>query len=134
MSKRIKLFFYIIFALLSSFVNLTTQRIVLFFNKSNLFFFIALLLGTIFGLIIKYFLDKKWIFSDKTKGMKYQSIKFGKYTLMGVFSTIVFWGTETLFWLIWQNEKMREIGAIIGLSMGYIIKYKLDKRFVFNQG
>ena len=28
---------------------------------------------------------------------------------------------------------MRELGAILGLTIGYIIKYKLDKRFVFRQ-
>ena len=34
---------------------------------------------------------------------------------------------------IWRQENMRELGAIIGLTMGYIIKYRLDKRFVFRQ-
>ena len=133
MGKRKKLFLYVFFAVIATAVNLLTQRYVFSINESNLGFFFALILGTILGLIVKYFLDKKWIFFDKGNGMKYQSRKFGIYTLMGIFSTIVFWSTETIFWIIWQKDNMREIGALIGLSMGYIIKYRLDKRFVFKK-
>jgi putative flippase GtrA len=44
---------------------------------------------------------------------------------------LIFWGTETVFWLTWKTDAMREIGAIIGLSIGYFVKYHLDKRYVF---
>ena len=37
-----------------------------------------------------------------------------------------------LFWTYFKTHNMREIGAIIGLTIGYMIKYKLDKNFVFN--
>ena len=46
---------------------------------------------------------------------------------MGIISKIIFWGTKTIFWVIWESEKMRELGAILGLTLGYIVKYKLDK-------
>ena len=52
---------------------------------------------------------------------------------MGTFSTIIFWGTESIFLIIWKEETMREIGAILGLIIGYIIKYRLDKRYVFRK-
>jgi hypothetical protein len=26
---------------------------------------------------------------------------------------------------------MRELGAVIGLTIGYVVKYELDRRFVF---
>ena len=133
MSKRKKLLLYAIFALVASVVNIFTQRFVLSINESKLIFFLALLLGTAFGLIVKYFLDKKWIFCDQAKGIKYESRKFGLYTLMGIFSTIIFWSTETIFWIIWQKHNMRELGALIGLFMGYSIKYRLDKYFVFKK-
>ena len=51
---------------------------------------------------------------------------------MGISTTIVFWTTESMFWLIWKTEMMREFGAIIGLSIGYILKYRLDRKYVFN--
>ena len=50
---------------------------------------------------------------------------------MGVATTAIFWGMEYTFWTIWQTDLMRETGAIIGLAIGYVTKYQLDKRFVF---
>jgi len=38
---------------------------------------------------------------------------------------------ETSFWLVWRTDAMRELGAIIALCIGYFIKFKLDRRFVF---
>ena len=37
----------------------------------------------------------------------------------------------TGFWLIWRTEFAREAGAVIGLSIGYVTKYLLDRRYVF---
>ncbi|MEL7013152.1 MAG: GtrA family protein, partial [Pseudomonadota bacterium] len=31
----------------------------------------------------------------------------------------------------WRTDLMRELGAVIGLTIGYVTKYQLDKRFVF---
>ena len=87
--------------------------------------------GTIVGLVIKYILDKRWIFYDVENGVKSHSRKFSLYTAMGLVTTAIFWGTETAFWLIWQTDMMRELGAILGLSVGYFVKYNLDRRFVF---
>ena len=85
------------------------------------------------GLLIKFVLDKKFIFLEKNIKYKNDGLIFSLYSFMGIISTSIFWGTETIFWLIWQNENMRELGAVLGLSLGYSIKYNLDKRFVFNQ-
>ena len=128
-----KIFLYTFFAIIATFSNLITQRFIISFSQSNLFFLIAIFCGTLVGLFIKFFLDKKWIFFDKTSGLILQSRKFSKYSLMGILPTLIFWSTETIFWFLWNTENMREIGASIGLSIGYIIKYKLDKRFVFNK-
>ena len=84
-------------------------------------------------MIIKFFLDKSYIFFDKKKDFLYLGEKFRLYTIMGIFSTVVFWGTESIFWIIWRKEIMRELGAILGLTIGYILKYRLDKRYVFNK-
>lgn len=128
-----KIFLYTFFAIIATFSNLTTQRFIISFSQSNLFFLIAIFCGTVVGLLIKFFLDKKWIFFDKTSGLILQSRKFSKYSLMGILPTLIFWSTETIFWFLWNTENMREIGASIGLAIGYIIKYKLDNRFVFNK-
>ncbi|CUX46621.1 GtrA family protein [Rhizobium oryzihabitans] len=125
-------FRYAIFAVIATIANLATQRTVLQLGITGANFIAAIGMGTIVGLIIKYALDKQWIFYDQDMGLKNNTRKFTLYTIMGVLTTLIFWGAETAFWLIWQTDRMREIGAIVGLAIGYIVKYNLDKRFVFN--
>lgn len=124
-------FRYVVFAILATFVNLIIQRFVLWFGDGSVIFLVALAAGTAMGLLVKYFLDKYWIFEDLSVGAIEATKKLSLYTLMGIFTTAIFWGTETLFWLIWRTDLMREIGAIIGLSLGYFVKYHLDRRYVF---
>ncbi|MEM1386072.1 MAG: GtrA family protein [Pseudomonadota bacterium] len=91
----------------------------------------AILVGTIVGLLVKYPLDKRYIFFDTSRGAKAQSERFALYTATAVFTTLVFWGMEITFWLIWLSDFMREVGAVLGLTIGYVAKFQLDKRFVF---
>lgn len=122
---------YAAFAVLATIANLVTQRVVLQLGETGVHFAAAVGAGTIVGLVIKYLLDKRWIFYDVETGVKRHSRKFSLYTAMGLVTTAIFWGTETAFWLIWQTAMMRELGAILGLSVGYVVKYNLDRRFVF---
>jgi putative flippase GtrA len=122
---------YVAFAALAMVANLLAQRLVLAFDQSVASFVAAVFLGTAVGLIVKYMLDKRWIFFDQSTGLLSHSQKFSLYTAMGIVTTAVFWGLETSFWLIWNSDLMREIGAVLGLSLGYVIKYQLDRRYVF---
>ena len=122
---------YTFFAIIATIANLGVQRLVLAYGDSGVFFALAVGAGTLVGLVIKYALDKRWIFYDLDTGVKAHGQKFSLYTAMGLITTAIFWGTETAFWLIWQTDLMRELGAVIGLSIGYIVKYQLDRRFVF---
>jgi putative flippase GtrA len=124
-------FRYAVFAIVATLVNLIIQRLVLWFGDGSVLFVFALAAGTVMGLFVKYFLDKYWIFGDLSVGTVEVTKKFSLYTLMGIFTTAIFWGTETLFWLTWRTDLMREIGAIVGLSIGYFVKYHLDRRYVF---
>jgi putative flippase GtrA len=85
-------------------------------------------LGTLSGLLLKYFLDKKYIFFYETSSKKDDGKKFFLYSLMGVFTTLIFWAFELGFEFLWQKKYL---GAVIGLLIGYIVKYQLDKRYVF---
>lgn len=123
---------YALFAAIATIVNLVTQRAVLWFGETGAHFAAAVGAGTIAGLVVKYVLDKQWIFYDRQGGMKNHGQKFTLYTAMGLITTAIFWGTETAFWLIWQTDAMREFGAVLGLSVGYVVKYNLDRRFVFS--
>ena len=121
---------YVLFCMIATLANLVTQRVFLelvFIDK----FLIALLFGTLIGLITKYILDKNYIFKDFDHSIKNNSKKFTLYTLNGVFTTAIFWGTESIFYFVYATTFARELGAIIGLSIGYFFKYKLDKKYVF---
>ena len=122
---------YAFFAVLATLANLATQRGVLWLGDSGTVFALAVAAGTIVGLVLKYILDKRWIFGDMSVGVKAHSKRFSLYTAMGLVTTAIFWGMETAFWLVWQTDPMRELGAVLGLSIGYVVKYNLDRRFVF---
>ena len=122
---------YAVFAVIATVINLGVQRLVLAWDRGAAGFALAVFCGTLAGLVVKYALDKRWIFADASTGLKAHGRKFTLYTVMGLVTTAVFWGTETAFWLIWQTDLMREVGAVIGLSIGYVTKYQLDRRFVF---
>ena len=122
---------YTAFAILATAANLATQRVILQDEMNAPYFAAAVGAGTLVGLVIKYLCDKRWIFYDIETGVKNHSRKFPLYTAMGIVTTAIFWGTETMFWLIWQTPERREVGAVLGLVVGYIGKYKLDRSFVF---
>ena len=123
-------FKYVLFCVIAIFVNLTSQRIFLeliFLDN----YIIALVFGTLTGLISKYILDKNYIFKDFDHSLKNNSKKFAIYSSNGIFTTIIFWGMESLFYFVYSTSSARELGAIIGLSIGYFLKYRLDKKYVF---
>ena len=121
------------FAILATLANLTTQRLVLALAEGSQGYVLAIGSGTVVGLFLKYVLDKRWIFFDTASGIASHGRKFTLYTAMGVFTTLIFWGSETAFWLAWKTDLMREVGAVLGLAVGYVIKYYLDRRFVFRK-
>lgn len=122
---------YVAFAIVATIVNLFTQEI-----TSNLFqteyeIIISMFTGTLAGLVVKYLLDKKFIFKFETKNQKQDVTTFFFYSLMGVVTTVLFWVTEYTFDLWFETKTMRYVGAVIGLSIGYVTKYYLDKKYVF---
>ncbi len=123
---------YAAFAAMATAANLGAQRLTLEATNHPSRLGLALAVGTGVGLVVKYALDKRWIFGDRSSGAKAHARRFGGYTLMGVATTVIFWGMELGFWSIWKTDLMRELGAVLGLGIGYVVKYHLDKRFVFD--
>ena len=132
MTLRTLVLRYAFFAVLATLANLATQRVLLGFGDSGPMFSAAVGAGTVVGLILKYALDKRWIFGDLSAGVRAHGKKFTLYTAMGVITTAIFWGAETTFWMVWKTDAMRELGAVLGLSIGYVVKYRLDRKFVFS--
>lgn len=122
---------YALFAAIATAVNLAAQHAVLDGHGP---LGLAMAAGTLAGLLVKYALDKRWIFGDLSTGLGAHSRKFSLYTAMGVLTTALFWGTELLFHHLFDSAVLRDLGAVLGLGIGYVAKYHLDRRFVFQTG
>lgn len=122
---------YFAFAVLAIAVNIGTQAVVVAVYGGPFHLIASVLAGTATGLVAKYVLDKAFIFRFVARDKAHEARTFALYTVMGLATTAVFWGTEAAFHLAWQTDAMRYLGGIIGLAVGYCTKYYLDKRFVF---
>ena len=125
------IFKYSCFALISTFFNMLFQYTCFYFYDGFASIYLALFVGTLVGLVVKYVLDKHFIFHHVTSCQKDNVKNFGLYSLMGVFTTIIFWGTEIGFDTFFEEENAKYIGGLIGLAIGYVVKYFLDKKYVF---
>ena len=130
---------YSAFAVLSAVVNLGVQwatvRLVtpLHLLPPKLLVLPALAIGTGAGLALKYTLDKRYIFRSSLGGTMSLARNFGLYAVMSLATTGLFWGTELLTCLVSSDPRAIYLGGGLGLSMGYLVKFNLDRRFVFNQ-
>lgn len=129
------LFNYVIFAIIATILNLSSQFLyveftpILMLKKE-----VAILVGTAIGLVVKYILDKLFIFKFQATNKTAEAKAFTLYSIMGVFTTFIFWGSEYMFIVLYpDSENAMYIGALIGLSIGYVVKYFLDKKYVFKQ-
>lgn len=124
---------YSLFAILATACNLIVQYICFLFYAGEKSIYLALLVGTMAGLVSKYFMDKYYIFNQSSQSQQQSSEQFFYYSLTGVFTTSLFWGAELSFNAIFESEKAKYIGALLGLGTGYFIKYRLDKKYVFKE-
>lgn len=123
---------YIIFAILSTLVNLFAQFLTFSLLDYEYEIYIALTNGTISGLLVKYLLDKYYIFNSDVREYRSKNT-FIPYVFTSIFTTLIFWFTELWFIEYIALSYTEYIGAIVGLSIGYTLKYFLDRNFVFNE-
>jgi putative flippase GtrA len=124
---------YTSLALVATAANIAAQDIALRIYAGPLQLVASIAVGTAIGLVVKYVLDKKYIFSFRARDAVHDGRIFALYTATGVFTTLVFWAFEFGFELAFGDRMMRYAGAVIGLAIGYALKYRLDRRFVFQQ-
>lgn len=124
---------YALFAGIATLVNLGSQVTEQHLYHGPASLTAAIMLGTGTGLLTKYVLDKHWIFFDRTTGAVANTRKFVLYTTTGIVTTSIFWGFEYGFDAMTADGRWRYVGAVIGLAIGYVAKYRLDREFVFNR-
>ncbi|WP_028487100.1 GtrA family protein [Thiomicrorhabdus chilensis] len=122
---------YTIFAVIATVANILSQDLSIRIYSGAYSVVFSVLVGTAVGLVVKYGLDKKYIFKYQTADLQHDTRTFYLYSLMGIVTTLIFWGFEFGFDALFNSKEMRYLGGIIGLAIGYYIKYQLDKRFVF---
>lgn len=122
---------YALLAAIAIAINIAAQALLVWLYTGFASIALSMLVGTGAGLIVKYVLDKRYIFRFKAENAAHDGRLFLLYSLMGVFTTVIFWCTELAFHFIFQSVELRYLGGIIGLAIGYLTKYELDKRFVF---
>jgi len=125
------LILYALFASITIVINIITQILFINFYTGIFFVQLSVLIGTLVGLPVKYLLDKRYIFGFESKNMSHDAKLFSLYTIMGLFTTGIFWSIECCFHEIFGTDRMRYVGGVIGLIIGSFLKYQLDKRYVF---
>lgn len=124
-------FIYAILALIATAANIGSQDLVVRGYAGPYAIFLSIVIGTGVGLVVKYVLDKRYIFRFKARDAVHDGQTFMLYTVMGLATTVIFWGFEFAFQHMFQSDAMRYLGGVIGLAIGYVTKYHLDKRYVF---
>lgn len=133
MKKRTIILRYTIFAAISIAVNIGAQAIAIHIYNGRFGITSSILAGTAAGLICKYVLDKNYVFMHESKGATHEARTFLLYSIMGIATTVIFWITEFAFHAAFQTHTMRYVGAVIGLCIGYFVKYQLDRKLVFTK-
>jgi putative flippase GtrA len=122
---------YAVIALIATGTNIGAQELTVRAYDGPFQIALSIFIGTGVGLVVKYLLDKAFIFGFKARDTMHDVQTFGLYTVMGIATTAIFWGFEFGFNHVFQSKEMRYLGGLIGLAIGYWTKYHLDKRYVF---
>ena len=123
---------YAIYALIATAANIGAQDLVVRAYHGTGAIVASVAMGTGVGLAIKYLLDKRYISRFRAANVAHDTRTFALYTAMGLATTVIFWGFEFGFHHLFATREMRYLGGVIGLAIGYVAKYHLDKRYVFH--
>ena len=81
--------------------------------------------------IIKFFLDKYFVFKKSSLKIKETSQEFFKYFGFAILTTILNVGIQFILTNIFNAPL--EVSFVVALSIGYITKFFLDKKYVFTK-
>lgn len=123
---------YAVFAAIAIVANLAAQAAVFAVYEGSLELAAAIAAGTFVGLMVKFELDRRLIFYAPRQGAGATGLTFLLYSASGLVTTAIFWATETLFYFgSGKAEGSQYAGGLTGLTIGYVLKYRLDKKYAF---
>jgi putative flippase GtrA len=122
---------YTLFATLGATTNLGVQMLFIHAYPGPYGVELSIAAGTAAALPLRYLLEKRYVFSFKSRNMAHDGKLFVLYSFMGVFTTALFWSVEYGFHLLFDTAAARYAGGVIGLVLGFCAKYQLDKKYVF---
>ncbi len=122
---------YALLAMIATATNIGSQELMMRAYGGAYSLLASVIVGTGIGLVTKYVLDKLFIFNFRAVSALHDAQVFVQYAAVGLFTTLIFWIFEFGFNAAFDDKNMRYVGAVIGLALGYYIKYRIDKRFVF---
>jgi putative flippase GtrA len=131
-SKFTVLSAYVLIAIVSTVLNLAAQSLVVRYFDIRYVIELSILIGTVVGMPPRYVLEKKYVFFFVSNDIKHDSKLFFFYSFYGVFTTLIFWSVEYMFHIYFAADFMRYVGGLVGLSIGFYLKYQIDKKYVFN--
>lgn len=124
---------YYAFALASVAANLGTQHLT-YVASPIAPVEVSMAAGTIVGFVLKYLMDKYYVFEARTETAAAEARRVFLYGLFSIGTTALFWSVEMAFWLAFRTDLWRYFGGLLGLLAGYTLKFWLDRRFVFVRG
>ena len=83
---------YAIFALIATAANIGAQDLVIRTYSGAFDILASVVVGTGVGLVVKYILDKRYIFRFRARSVAHDTQTFALYTVMGLATTVIFWG------------------------------------------
>ncbi|WP_223163139.1 GtrA family protein [Roseivivax sediminis] len=92
---------------------------------------VSIIIGTGVGFLVKHVIDKTWTFREPYITPAAEAWRITLSGLFSVLTTVIFWGFELGFYAIWGTDFAKYAGAVLGLGIGYVVKYMLDRRMVF---
>lgn len=123
---------YVVAAVVSVIANLLSQEATVQASPASPLM-VSIVVGTLVGFAIKYVIDKVWTFRERYTTPLGEAQRVTVSGLFSVLTTFIFWGFELGFYAIWQTDFAKYTGAVIGLGIGYVLKFYLDRRHVFRE-
>jgi len=111
-------------------LNILIQFLSVQIYRGIFFIELSIIIATLLTMPTRYFIEKNYVFYGLQKSS--DSLSFSMYTFSAIVSTIIFWSIEYSFHLIYYSDLLRYLGGILGLSIGFIIKFFIDKLYIFN--